>query len=305
MVFVVIILLLVCIGIPLAYAFRVWRSDEASRSEWLVVTLEAMVLVALVFLIGRWDIAGYYMRPVLAILFIGALFWSYRKHASRPWRPYAHRPFWRHSWYRLTSLAVFSSALIFVLTGLRADIEPQPMAFPLQHERAFVGQGGGIALLNHHANHTEQSFAIDLTAINAAGFRATGLLPKRLDQYEVWDATVTSPCNGVVVGKESGLPDLIPPAMDTRNASGNHVVLDCGDVRVEMAHFRQGTVMLAIGQPVATGELLGRVGNSGNTTEPHLHVHAYDEDSGRGRPISFGGSTPIRNTIYENAPSLQ
>ena len=51
---------------------------------------------------------------------------------------------------------------------------------------------------------------------------------------------------------------------------------------------------------LAAGDPLGRVGNSGNTTEPHLHVHAVDPETGQGVPVSFGGRSPVRNRLYIN-----
>ena len=57
--------------------------------------------------------------------------------------------------------------------------------------------------------------------------------------------------------------------------AGNHVLLECGtEVRVLLAHMRRGSVRVRPGERVAVGRPLGAVGNTGNTNEPHLHVHA-------------------------------
>jgi len=74
-------------------------------------------------------------------------------------------------------------------------------------------------------------------------------------------------------------------AADVTRPAGNHVVIACA----------------MKGADVVSGALLGRVGNSGNTSEPHLHVHAVARDgdvmSGEGVPIVFGGVFAVRNTI--------
>jgi len=60
---------------------------------------------------------------------------------------------------------------------------------------------------------------------------------------------------------------------------------------VVLAHLRRGSVRVHSGQRVRAGQLLGRVGNSGNSSEPHLHVHAQDTpdlSAGTGLPIVFG-----------------
>ena len=63
-----VILLFVCILMPLAFAWRIWRLDEATRAGWLANVADAAVFVLLIMLVGRWDIAGAYTRLVLAAL---------------------------------------------------------------------------------------------------------------------------------------------------------------------------------------------------------------------------------------------
>src|SRR5690606_25499399 len=89
------LLLAVCIGLPLYYAWRVFGLDEASRGGWLVRAAEAVLLVTLIFLVGRWDIAGLYTRWLLVALLAAAIAFSWRRHAGRPWRAEAGPPFWK------------------------------------------------------------------------------------------------------------------------------------------------------------------------------------------------------------------
>ena len=60
----------------------------------------------------------------------------------------------------------------------------------------------------------------------------------------------------------------------------------------------EGSVAVDEGDRVAVGDRLGAVGNSGNTTEPHLHIHAVDATKGMGVPISFDGRVPVRNRRF-------
>jgi murein DD-endopeptidase MepM/ murein hydrolase activator NlpD len=55
---------------------------------------------------------------------------------------------------------------------------------------------------------------------------------------------------------------------------GNFVELHCNGVEVSLAHLREGSVRVGVGDRVDTGDLLGQVGNTGNRDEPHLHISA-------------------------------
>ncbi len=55
---------------------------------------------------------------------------------------------------------------------------------------------------------------------------------------------------------------------------------------------------MAEGARVEAGDLLGLAGNSGNTSEPHLHIHAVDAATGLGVPMAFDGRVPLRNRLF-------
>lgn len=79
---------------------------------------------------------------------------------------------------------------------------------------------------------------------------------------------------------------------------GNHVIVDHGDrVLSAYAHLRRGSLRVAVGDRVATGDHLADVGNSGNTSEPHLHVQLMDAPN----PTAAAG-VPFRWTGVEIAP---
>ncbi|MEU5136787.1 peptidoglycan DD-metalloendopeptidase family protein [Streptomyces californicus] len=74
---------------------------------------------------------------------------------------------------------------------------------------------------------------------------------------------------------------------------GNHVILDFGGGTYAVyAHLRRGSLRVRAGDQVRAGQGIGRVGNSGNTTEPHLHFHLMDgpdPDAARGVPFTWRG----------------
>jgi murein DD-endopeptidase MepM/ murein hydrolase activator NlpD len=103
------------------------------------------------------------------------------------------------------------------------------------------------------------------------------------------------------------MTDHIPPARDTEKPAGNYVLIECGDIEVLLAHMQQGSVTVAVNDQVSTGEPLGKVGNSGNTTEPHLHIHAERDGEpgvildGQAVPITIAGRYLVRNSVFRGA----
>ena len=121
----------------------------------------------------------------------------------------------------------------------------------------------------------------------------SGWQPSDPDRYITFGTRVLAPCDGEIVKVFDGLEDMPVPEMDRDHMAGNYVAINCGRFFVIMAHLRQGSVSVSAGDRVTVGDLLGEMGNSGNSSEPHLHVHAQ-----RGLPehAAFGGE-PLALTI--------
>jgi murein DD-endopeptidase MepM/ murein hydrolase activator NlpD len=75
---------------------------------------------------------------------------------------------------------------------------------------------------------------------------------------------------------------------------GNHVILRCGDVYAGFAHLTTGSVAVEAGRSVLVGDVLGRVGHTGNSTAPHLHFQLMDDPD----PLVAGG-VPCAFRQYE------
>lgn len=288
----------VCAIVPLALAWKLWRLDEPSFPGWLLVTLDTVAFFLLIILVGRWDIAGIWTRLILTGLFLVTASASVIRHVRRSWQAPKTSRFGPQHLTTGVSLTLFSAALAYILSGFVAPENSRSLAFPLKGGHFAIAHGGSIALLNHHANHRAQRYALDISALNSAGFRSKGILPSDPASYFIFGASVVSPCTGAVISVKDGFPDLPPPKTDRTNAAGNHLVLSCSRMQVELAHFRQGSIKVRPGTAVSVGQELGQVGNSGNSTEPHLHLHAVDPATGSGIPILFDGRFPTRNATF-------
>jgi hypothetical protein len=153
-----------------------------------------------------------------------------------------------------------------------------------------------------HGTHAfGASHAIDFVAVRdgrTAPVRdwRTVLSVEPVDRFYAFDQPIVAPAAGRVVSTLDGVPDLvarrsplarIPYAVTqasrarqgARGLAGNHVVLDLADggPYLVVAHLRRGTVAVRPGGLVAAGEPVGRCGNSGNSTQPHVHLQVMDD----------------------------
>jgi hypothetical protein len=146
-----------------------------------------------------------------------------------------------------------------------------PLRLPFDGEW-YVFWGGRTVEQNYHAAYPDQRFAYDII-VRRDGSSHTGG-GTRLEQYHCWGRPILAPGAGTVATAVDSLPDQQPGQMDPRHPPGNHVVLDHGNGEFSLlAHLRRGSVAVRAGDRVAQGQKLGECGNSGNTSEPHLHYH--------------------------------
>lgn len=139
----------------------------------------------------------------------------------------------------------------------------------------YVFHGGRSALVNHHYPITAQRNALDLCKV--AGGRFSQGDPKRLESYPAYGASLFAPAAGKIVKVVGDRPDMAIGMMDRDQIVGNHVILEIGKDRfVLLAHLMQGSVAVAEGAQVDAGQLIARCGNSGNTSQPHLHLQVQN-----------------------------
>jgi hypothetical protein len=163
-----------------------------------------------------------------------------------------------------------------------------PLRLPF-HGEWFVFWGGRTIEENYHSVATDQRFAYDLVVVrDGRTHTGDGTLN---EQYHCFGLEILAPGDGVVVVAHDGLPDNRPGVMDPANPPGNHLVLDHGNGEYSfLAHLQQGSVRVAVGERVAAGAVLGLCGNSGHSSEPHLHYHLQttpDFAAGEGLPAQF------------------
>lgn len=201
----------------------------------------------------------------------------------------------------LAALLAFSGAAL-LWQGIAGRLAPSQhhiaLASPLERSAGYCAlSAGASSVLNLHyveSGSTAASFekhSVDFIKVNRYGFRTTDEKihhpkPAQNADYAVFGAKVVAPCSGTVIESENGRPDVRPGHRYRSQDGANLVTLACKGSEVLLAHFRQGSVRVAVGDEVREGALLGEVGNSGNTEEPHLHIHAQ-------RREAYGSLTPV------------
>ena len=145
-----------------------------------------------------------------------------------------------------------------------------------------VAWGGPTLDENYHAVMPDQRWAYDLL-VTRDGMSRQGD-GTRLDQFYAYAREVLAPADGVVLRVEDGEEDGPIGQRRLLRAFGNHVVLEVAPREfLFIAHLQPRSIRAAAGDRVAAGDVIGRVGNSGNSSEPHVHVHLQDRDAVNGR----------------------
>ena len=292
------------------------RMPARSRLGCVVQVFTSFAALAVMTLQGIWLLPPWWAPFVFAAALGFAAWLGWRRV-----RPFSSAlPVTWGAWIALVFFIVLGAASIYgTIIALLSRIVPAGvvnLAFPLQPGRYLVVNGGSNSSTNAHLETLNaavsryrawrgQSYGVDLVALDGFGLRAHGVQPSDPRAYFIFGARVLAPCAGEVILAVDGLPNMQVPQVDRDHLAGNHVLLRCVAADVLLGHLQPGSVQVDVGAKVAVGDWLGLVGNSGNTGEPHLHIHAQGRGSsdaplsGEPRHIAFNGHFPVRGDRIE------
>lgn len=205
--------------------------------------------------------------------------------------------------YVLTSILLALGVLFLALQVGRLYLPPRnpvTIAMPFTGEW-WVFSGGRGVFVNSHWTTSQQRNALDvIQVVNGSSHRGDS---KRLTSYHAFGKPLLAPAAGRISVVLDTRPDLAIGDTDRRHPEGNFLVMDIGGGRyVMMGHLKQGSARVDVGDRVRLGQPLAQVGNSGNTSEPHLHIQVQNvstfevADPGiRTYPILFRDTVLIRD----------
>ena len=307
----IVVLLVLQLLAPLAVVGWVALHRPRTTTARILTILWAAGYLVAIACAGLWLVLPWYLPAVFAVLLLAAVIRSVQRHTVSSVPDGGRRAATGVVFHALLTLLAIALAM-HAFTGRRApDGRIVDLAFPLRDGTYYVANAGSNQLLNSHlmtltgdrfSDFRGQSHGVDVVKLDTWGNRAAGLLPSDPSAYAIFGEPVYAPCAGHVVQAQDGLRDLAPPQTDRKHMAGNHVLLACDDIWVLLGHLRNGSVRVQHGEAVRIGHELGQVGNTGNTHEPHLHIHAQ-RPADMTTPLA-GEPLPIRlngRYLYRNA----
>ncbi|MFC1693048.1 M23 family metallopeptidase [Candidatus Latescibacterota bacterium] len=140
----------------------------------------------------------------------------------------------------------------------------------------FVVWGGNTKEQNYHIESQNQTGAFDFVIISENGktYKQSG---KMNEDYFAFGMPILSPKDGTVTDVIEGVRDNVLGIKNAYSALGNTIVIQHIDnVFSVLAHLKLGSITVRVGDQVKSGEVIAQCGNSGHSSEPHLHFHLQD-----------------------------
>ena len=153
---------------------------------------------------------------------------------------------------------------------LKRERNATKMIFPFKEE-AFVFWGGETKEANYHMADINQQYAYDILMV-ADGSSHKGD-PTKNESYFVFGKDIIAPCDAKVVKVIDGIKDNTPGEINMNDLTGNTIILETANQEyVLFAHLKLNSILVQEGNLVKQGQVIGQCGNSGNTSEAHLHL---------------------------------
>lgn len=275
------LLLALTVGLAVLSIILFYRATRQPLKDAVFTAALSVSLGLFIYLFGTWvflSIYGKFAFGITYLLLAGIFLWK-RQVKLRTGAV----------WYKAILTILLGAACILYFTGTTGTPRTVELDFPLKKGRYFVLQGGkGLPTNIFHFSLRGAIYAMDIVKLNKNGTRGNYIFSKNLEDYAIYGDTVYSPCHGKVIRAYGGNPDNIPPNMQRGPKNTNMVLIETDSFYVFMAHLKKDGVFVQEGDMVVTGQPLAMVGNSGFSTEPHLHIQVHTKEQ-----RAWYASTPL------------
>ena len=158
----------------------------------------------------------------------------------------------------------------------------------------YTFHGGNSSLINHHYYAGSQRYALDLLLSEDGPLPLMG--ETDLQKYRTFGQPLFSPVDGVIVDARNDCRDQSIGSTDPANAAGNYVTIKTKSAMfILLAHLQEESVLVKKHDRVLAGQTIAKCGNSGNSSQPHLHIQAMSTPelfSANSRPIQLRFKLP-------------
>jgi len=301
--------------VPVGLLLWTWRGPDSGLVDWAARVLLLLGYGLFIYLVGSWVFASFYIRYALILMTLTVVARSILTFKEMPLWPQGGAAFWAGDGLMAVAFIVLAFLSANALRARHFVSQALSLSFPFTHGVYGVFEGGDgrkSVLMNYHFGssahghsgvNNSMKYAVDMTKLSHWGNDAKGFLSKQRERYPIFNATLLSPCEGRVKGVMDRWPNEEPWSGRGPYNLGNYVLIQTGNYYVLMGHLQQGSITVKEGQRVEAGEPIALAGNSGWTSQPHLHIQAMQisNDSfwnGEGVPIVFDGKNPYKNRLF-------
>jgi hypothetical protein len=218
----------------------------------------------------------------------------------------------------IAGVALWAVAFVLTIAPGAPQVDPVVLAPPVAGR--WIALNSPTDRVPSHGTHgLAQTWAVDLVYEPREGTRpafGTGAWFRDPSDYPGFGAQILAPADATVALTSDGARDhrsrsswpafalmladgMARDLLGARHLLGNHVVLDLGGgVHAVLAHLQRGSIAVRPGERVHRGQVVARCGNSGNSSEPHLHLQLMDSAHptlAAGIPFTFGDAGMPRN----------
>ncbi len=276
---------LLVVGVPLFLNWLIFF--RRFRSGWFLLAWTSFTVMFVITdaFITPWNQWSYWSLVFIGFLTVIGVIVTFAKLKKVHWK----RP---SSLLLIATVLMFGGAAyfaIFNISALNAMQKPAKtiaLNFPLSSGTFSVSQGGAAKPLQAtHADSRSQKYALDLVFINENGLSYGRFLNETTKNELMLGMAVYSPCDGSVSDTRQNIAD--GQDRDTSSPLGNFVKISCEGASVTLAHLQVGSLTVRSGQAIKSGQMIGRVGLSGETDQAHLHIQA-EEVSNDGKNSAIG-----------------